>query len=677
MPETLGKYELGRVLGSGMGGTVREAWDPDIRRSVAIKTVRRPDAGDAEAADMDARFRREAEAAGRLTHPNVVAIYDFGVASGVPYIVMELIDGESLKTRLDRKAEVPPPEIAGIMRDLLAGLQYSHERGVVHRDIKPANIMLTRDGRAKIADFGIARIGGSSLTLTGTVMGTPAYMSPEQISGETVDARSDIWSAGVVLYQLLTGERPYEGSPSAIMVKIMKTAPILPTEIRVTAPVAFDWVVRKALAKRPDERFASATAFATAVREAAAGRSLPEDADGSATVVAPRQPVVARPEVPPDRPVKSRVTLMVVATVAMALLLGVGAGFLLRGSPLPPPPVPPPAVTATAIPQPAPLTTVAAPERPVPTQATPPAPKPPPPAPAKELRDCPTCPELVLIPAGSFTMGVPPGEDEREKLPASFSDDARPQHKVTIANAFYMGKYTVTRAEFARFVDATGPRPVGGCYTYERASNGAFSFNQRDDRGWKNPGFPQTDRDPAVCVSAEDADAFAAWLSRETHQDYRLPSEAQWEYAARAGTTTARYWGDGRDDACLYANVADRTLVKAWNIAKPDPEQYFSCSDGFSFTAPVGSFRPNGFGLHDMLGNVWQWTADPWHGDYKGAPPDGSVWITNGDSGRRVLRGGSWGSNPGFVRAGVRSGSDRRSRNYVFGFRLSRTLSGP
>lgn len=266
--QSLGKYEIRRQLGRGAMGTVYEGFDPIIERTVAIKTVRLPDAADDETAEEIARFRREAQAAGRLTHPNIVGVFDYGETADLAYIVMEYVDGPPLKSLLDKNERFPVPRIVRIMEDLLAGLQFSHERGVVHRDIKPANLMLTKSGQAKIADFGIARIESSSMTQAGTVLGTPAYMSPEQFMGQVVDARSDIYSSGVLLYQLLTGERPFEGSMSAIMHKALNTEAPLPSQISVTVPRPFDAVVRKAMAKRPDDRFASAQEFMAAIRAA-------------------------------------------------------------------------------------------------------------------------------------------------------------------------------------------------------------------------------------------------------------------------------------------------------------------------------------------------------------------------------------------------------------------------
>lgn len=238
-------------------------------------------------------------------------------------------------------------------------------------------------------------------------------------------------------------------------------------------------------------------------------------------------------------------------------------------------------------------------------------------------------PEMISIPAGSFVMGVPVQEAVRED-----SDDSRalPLHPVTIARAFWMGKYPMTWGQYATFVSETGAR----------------------DKSWQSPGFPRDKQDPArypvVNVSYGDAQAFVEWLSAKTGQHYHLPSEAQWEYAARAGTNTARPWGD--------------------DAGKPDEHAHFEVSTG---TCPVGLFEPNLFGLHDMLGNVWEWTADPWHDDYKGAPADGSTWTDGGNAQWRVLRGGSWFNRASVIRTGVRSWSDSELRSTSAGFRVART----
>ena len=309
------KYELRGTLGSGAMGTVYDAMDRIIERRAAIKVVRRPPPDDPEAEEAHARFRREAQAAGRLSHPSIVGVYDYGENAESAWIVMELVEGGSLKARLDRGERFPIPEIVRVMDQMLAALAYSHGRGVVHRDIKPANIMLTADGAVKLADFGIARLENSSMTQVGTVMGTPSYMAPEQLRGETVDARADIWAAGVVLYQLLTGEKPFDGGFSAVMHKALNTEPPPPSQLSVTAPRAFDAVVARALAKRPDDRFPTATAFAEAIRAAAAAPAAEPDSfagagplpglDGDATVLAvgaTAAPLAASAPPPPQSP---------------------------------------------------------------------------------------------------------------------------------------------------------------------------------------------------------------------------------------------------------------------------------------------------------------------------------------------------------------------------------------
>ncbi len=283
----IGKYEIRGLLGRGAMGAVHEGWDPLIGRRVAIKTILLGgDAADGSSGSgslgTPARFRREAQAAGRLLHPNVVGVFDYIEEAGSAWLVMEFVDGQTLSGWLTDTPRPPFGAVLRVMDDILAGLEYCHANSVIHRDIKPSNIMLTRDGRAKIADFGIARVDSSSLTQTGMVTGTAAYMSPEQFSGDTVDARSDLYSCGVMLYLMLTGERPYTGSGmTEIMYKVMTTeAPAVSATAGV--PAAFDAVVKQAMAKSPADRFQSAAAFAAALRRI----DIPADDE---TTVVPRR----------------------------------------------------------------------------------------------------------------------------------------------------------------------------------------------------------------------------------------------------------------------------------------------------------------------------------------------------------------------------------------------------
>ena len=264
-PKKLGKYEIRGELGQGAMGIVYEGFDPMIGRRVALKTVRREQLDRAEVEEILARFKREAQAAGRLNHPNVVQIYEYGEDEGTAFIAMEFVEGRELRDHFDASERFPMAEIVRIMGQLLEALDYSHKNGVVHRDIKPANIILLKDGTVKVADFGIARIESSNLTQAGSVLGTPSYMSPEQFMGQTVDGRSDLFSAGVILYQFLTGEKPFTGALTTIMHKVLKEDPAAPSELNVQVPRPFDALIRKALAKRPDERFQSGREFAGAL----------------------------------------------------------------------------------------------------------------------------------------------------------------------------------------------------------------------------------------------------------------------------------------------------------------------------------------------------------------------------------------------------------------------------
>ena len=275
------------------------------------------------------------------------------------------------------------------------------------------------------------------------------------------------------------------------------------------------------------------------------------------------------------------------------------------------------------------------------------------------------CPEMVVVPAGSFMMGSPDGEEGRHS-------DGRegPRHRVTIAEPFAIGVYEVTRGQFAAFVEATGYDAGNSCYIWDGG------WKLVDGRNWRLPGFAQSDDHPVVCVSWDDARAYVDWLNAELGFEdlYRLPSEAEWEYAARAGTESRRFWGDDLEDreGCAFANAADLTL----KAELPDwPWSTMNCRDGHVYTAEVGSFTANDFGLHDPLGNAWEWVQDCWNDSYAaaGRPDDGTVWTT-GDCSQRVLRGGSWVDEPWDLRAADRGRLEPVGRLSNFGFRVARTL---
>ena len=295
-PQTLGRYQLERVLGKGAMGIVYEALDPKLHRKVAIKTILISQLDEETAKDFSMRFVREAHAVARLNHPNIVQVYDFGEEGDVAYLVMEFIRGNELKSTLTTGQLFDRKECVRIMCELLDALDFAHEAGVVHRDIKPANVMLDSQGRTKLTDFGVARVTdadrtSAERTQAGTMVGTPAYMSPEQIQGQRIDRRTDIFSAGIILYQFLTGQKPFTGEGAwTVAKKIIQDDPPMPSSINVALSPEFDRVVAKALAKNPDQRFATAREFAHALRRAAEGKPAMPEAEP--TVVVAREPRV-------------------------------------------------------------------------------------------------------------------------------------------------------------------------------------------------------------------------------------------------------------------------------------------------------------------------------------------------------------------------------------------------
>jgi formylglycine-generating enzyme required for sulfatase activity len=290
------------------------------------------------------------------------------------------------------------------------------------------------------------------------------------------------------------------------------------------------------------------------------------------------------------------------------------------------------------------------------------------PRPGTVFQDCPDCPRMVVIPAGEFTMGSPPSEAGR-------GVDEGPQRQVSIAQPFALGRSEVTVAEFRRFAEESGYKTEAerdtraqGCSGFIYADPLAAGPAAQAVTSWRSPGLAQADSHPVLCVSWNDARAYAQWLAKKTGKRYRLPTEAEWEYAARAGSVAARYWGDDPDQACRFANVADQSRFQTWGFG-----QKHECTDGHYFTAPAGGYAPNRFGLHDMLGNAWEWTEDCWNASYAGAPADGTAWLS-GDCAQRICRGGSWSTVPRFARSAARYKNAADHRDNLTGFRLARTL---
>lgn len=348
--QTVGRYEITGELGRGAMGVVYKALDPTIGRTVALKTMRL-DVHGLDAQEMVRRFQNEARAAGVLNHPNIVTIYDAGEQDGIFYIAMEFIEGTTLHELLVEQRVLATEEVLQLTRQICRGLDYAHSNGIVHRDIKPANIMITGNGTVKIMDFGIAKSGGQ-VTNTGQVLGTPNYMAPEQVKGRQLDGRSDLFSLGVILYEMLTGEKPFVGqNVTTIIYKIVNENPITPRDLDVTVHPGLSAIVTKALAKAPDDRYQTGAdlvrdlenyKLAGPVRSGSTAAISPTPAAPEKTVVLPVRvvsgstvrvaaaaPALAKGPVPLRRPttaILSSKPSVLLATLVTILVLGSAMG---------------------------------------------------------------------------------------------------------------------------------------------------------------------------------------------------------------------------------------------------------------------------------------------------------------------------------------------------------------
>lgn len=617
----IGKYDVVAVLGQGAMGVVYKGFDPMIKRHVAIKIINLQDSENSSDYNRQ-RFKREAQSAGNLNHANIVGIYEYGEENGQAYLVMEYVDGETLGQRMASGDHLTTEDAVRITTRILDALAQAHAVGVVHRDIKPANIILSKSGEVKVADFGIARVESSELTQAGMVLGTPRYMSPEQLMGQEVDPRSDIFSAGVVLYEMLSGEKAFSGPTMAsVIYKVINDELPPPSRFRSTVSPEFDAVVASACAKNADTRFQSVQSFKEAIL-AAFHQGQNGDSPGrpGAMATGPEK-IPATPVTQTAAPKKGR-SARGKRRIAMAAMLCLFA------------------IAAMAIY----LLFSATDEKKVAVPFNP----------GETIKDCQTCPELVVLPSGEFMQGAGPGE-------SNTASSEEPQHLVTIGYPLAVGKYEITRGQFERFVAATGYQ-TDGCEVYDG------QWQRQTGSNWRSPGFQQDDSHPVTCVSWQDAQEYTRWLSRVTQKKYRLLSASEWEYAARAGFAGADGWISDNTEACRSANVADQSAEEnypGWQV--------FDCRDDYVHTAPVGAFAPNAYGLYDMAGNLFEWVTDCWNSDYGGAPTDGSAW-TDGNCSRRVLRGGSWYSRPDYLRVAFRNRFDKAHRSSSFGFRVAREL---
>jgi formylglycine-generating enzyme required for sulfatase activity/serine/threonine protein kinase len=669
----LGPYLLLDRLGHGGMGQVFKARHQILGRVVALKVARKDVPTDAT---DERRFLREMQATAQLCHPNIVTAYDAAVADGAYVFAMEYVEGTDLGRLLAAHGHLPVAHACAYVRQAALGLQHAHERGMIHRDIKPANLLLTADRTLlKISDLGLVRLGPAEegqLTSPGLVIGTPDYLAPEQASAaRNVDIRADLYSLGCTLYHCLAGRPPFvEGTALEKLFKHVAEQPPPVEALRPDVPAGVAAVVARLLAKKPADRYQTPAEVAQALEpfcgplgklppvpgSAPASPPAPEDSlldsalRPTSITAAPPQPA------PPDAPPPAATGVPCFRGPSQPLPEGGGSEgprkhatqpsqrlVLAVVAPQPaPPPAPSPAPQSSRPSRRLALAAVAAVVVLVGAglayglhwaAAGNPARKPP----LTNSLDM----QLAWVPPGTFTMGASAEEVGRR-------DDEGPAHPVTISRPFYLAAQETTVAQFRAFVQATR-------YRTEAETDGAGGLRWDGDRKaweadpgctWHRPGRVPDDNEPVVCVSRRDALTFCYWLDRVEGKTYRLPTEAEWEYACRAGTTTA--FGTGAVLAPGQANFGP---------------------GGSGRTTRAGSFPANAWGLCDFHGNAWEWCADSYSPTYyrvsPGRDPSGPE---PGEVG--VLRGGSWCGGAADCRSAARLGVPVKTRRTDVGFRV-------
>ena len=566
-------YRIERQLGEGGMASVYLATQLSLDRPVAIKVVHFRGNGSDQ---MAVRFEHEARTIARLEHPGIVGIHEVGrTRDGLPYYTMAYLpNGDLSHATLTGE----PHRVGEVLRAIAAALGFAHAHGVVHRDVKPENVLFDREQRARLADFGISRsLGSVRVTTDGDALGSSAYMSPEQARGQEVDARSDLYSLGVMAYELLTGHLPFAGNDAVSMALAHHTdaVPRLPATLARWQPL-----IDRALAKRPEDRVQHAQEFIVML-----DRVLQPTGQHSTEIL--------RTFEPPKGLRSLRIPLLLALVVTLLALL---ATLRFRDEP---------------------------------------AADPDPNAAAPAAVDASTISEVAPVAAESAPANAP--------MPRSgdnMQEEAGPPMRVIAVDgrSFAISTHEITRAEYALFARASGRaeekcRQVGAPMSLLKA------------RTWREPGFGQNDRHPVVCVSYDDARAYARWLSQRTSATYRLPTAGEWRAAASgvdAGQSPCRlgnvYARDGRD-----LNMRER----------------HDCKDGAEDTTQVGRFAASAEGIHDLVGNVAEWVAD---------------CAARDDCGERKIMGSSYrdGSNASLL--GLHDTKDSDTAALDVGFRVVREL---
>jgi formylglycine-generating enzyme required for sulfatase activity len=605
-----GRYKLLKPLKQGGFGTIFRAFDTRGRRLVAIKVLHGQYADDRSRRE---RFFRGARKMAELQHQGIVQVLDAEqVDEGHYFFVMEYLPGGDLRDAVLK--ELPAPQRAlDLILETGAALTFAHARGLIHRDVKPANIVLDAEGQPKLTDFDLVRAGDTTGGTRTGGLGTFGYAAPEAMQrAKDVDARADVYGLGMTAVFALRGIDPDLFEVLRDLDGLIGRLPIPPTVMPVLA---------RALAWKAADRYESVEEFCTALRQAR------EEADGGLTTSS--MSAAGKSGTP--------------AAPLPAALSDGGSGSRDAVRPVTREGKKEERRRAVGIPQEG-----VAPSNPTSFQD-----------PFKDGAG--NGPEMIWLPGGTFRIGSPEGVGD---------DNEHPAHDVTLSH-YAVGKYPLTVGEFRRFVEATGYKTEaereGGADVWTKGS-----WSQEEDASWRKPYMEQDDRHPAVCISWNDVEEYCEWLSKATGQSYGLLTEAQWEFACRAGSETTWCFGDDEKELEAYAWFGDRSESGS--------------------THAMGGKRPNAWGLYDMHGNVWEWCAD-WYGedyyqqfttrtgptegdaavDAKGAPSSASRDPSGPESGSdRVVRGGSWDDDADDCRSACRSRKDPGDRGSNLGFRLSR-----
>ncbi len=613
--QSIGRYQILEQLGEGGMATVYKAYDTRLERDVAIKVIRTDQFGSAAIDKVLKRFEREAKALAKLSHPNIVGVIDYGDYEDVPYLVMTYLPGGTLKERM--KAKLPWSEAARLLLPVAHALAYAHSEGVIHRDVKPNNILMARSGDPMLTDFGIAKILDTSdtqtLTGTGVGIGTPEYMAPEQGMGREIDGRADIYSMGIIFYELITGRKPYTAdTPMAVVFKHISDPLPSAKQFVPDLPDEVEKILLKALAKKPEDRYEDMQAFADALVRLQAGFAKPiaEIAEQKANSLQADNSERTVDELPFEKPspaprhetrsgfqessskatnqpskIQKNWPFAAGLLVLMVLLGWWNWNGLLSSFPI---------INSL-------LTRTSDSATINPNAVT-----------DARVKDGM---QMVFVPAGSFTMGSDSGPV-----------DESPARTVTL-DAFWIDQTEVTNGKYARCLRS------GSC--------NLPADNRSGSRGsyFDDPSFADF---PVIKVSWNDASAYCKWAGG------RLPSEAEWEKAARGTDGRAYPWGETLNNT--YANYGgkDTTRVASYESGKSP------------------------YGVYDMAGNVLEWVND-YYAIYPKTPSANPTGPATGE--KRVARGGSWLSFNGNIGTTVRFANDPMDASETLGFRCVQAVA--